>query len=324
MVDFNSLRKNRSNNLKNLTEKVSNMTGGGGSRDERIWKPGFDKKEGKGYAVVRLLPTQHGQDPFQRVFFHSFKGPGGTYFETSRKTVDQKEDDPVAISNRLHWTKGEEEGDKSLQDVARNRKRKVRYYANVLVIKDPMNPENEGKVKVMEFGAQIFKVIEDAIKPEFEDESPIDPFDMWGGANLIIKAVGNEVKIGGKDLILPDYKKSLFDKPSELFEGDDEKKKEMFDQTHDLNEFFTIKSFDDLAARYQKVVGEAHDALSTGNGHENKIDQLTKQAEESTKEDMGSYDNEEPESKGSVEGADEKSEDDDEEDIFAQIRSGKL
>ncbi len=324
MVDFNSLRKNRSNNLKNLTDKVNNMTGGGGARDERIWKPGFDKKEGKGYAVVRLLPPQHDQDPFQRVFFHSFKGPGGTYFETSRKTIDQKEDDPVAISNRLHWTKGEEEGDKALQDVARTRKRKVRYYANVLVIKDPANPENEGKVRVMEFGAQIFNVIQGAIKPEFDDETPIDPFDMWGGANLIIKAVGNEVKIGGKDLILPDYKKSIFDRTSELFEGDDDKKKEVFDQTHDLTEFFKIKSFDDLAARYQKVVGEAYDALSTGNGHENKIDQLTQQAEESTKEEMGNYDREEPESKGSVEGADEKGDDGDEEDIFAQIRNGTL
>lgn len=321
MVDFNSLRKNRSDNLKNLTNKVKDMTGGSGNRDERIWKPGFDKKEGKGYAVVRLLPSQAGGDPFHRVFFHSFKGPGGTYFESSRKTLDQKEDDPVAISNRMYWTKAEEDGDESLKNIVRKRKRNTKYYANVYVVKDSTNPEHEGTVKVMEFGAQIFKIIEGAIKPQFEDEKPLDPFDLWDGANLIIKVVGNEATIGGKKMTLPNYEKSIFDNNSELFEGDDDKKKEIFEKTHDINEFYKVKPFDELAKRFEKVVGEPYNALEGGatTAKENNIDRMTKEAEEKAQEEMGS-----PEPQGSVEGADGDQDDGEEDDIFNQIRNGTL
>lgn len=323
-MDFNSLRNNRNNSLKDLTSKVENLNGGGKGRDERIWKPGFDKQEGRGYAVVRFLPPQDGGDSFQRVYFHTFKGPGGLYFENSRKTIDQKEDDPVATSNRLYWSKGEDEGDESLKNVARNHKRKIKYYANVYIIKDSSNPENEGQVKVMEFGQQMFKKVQDAIKPEFEDDKPFDPFDMWSGADFIIKATANTIKQNGKEIVVPNYEKSIFDRQNELFAGDDDKKKEVYEQTHGLSEFCKIKEFDELAKRFEKVVGEAYNALETGNtAQESQIDKLTREAEEQTKQDMGSTD-QEPEQQGHVSGADNSDDDSDDDDIFAKIRNGDL
>lgn len=279
MLDFSKLKSSRGSSLSKLTEKLENLNkGSGAQKDERIYKPGFDKNEGKGYAVVRFLPAKTGE-PFVRVFSHVFNGPGGWYIESSRSTIE--EEDPVGISNTLYWKKGESEGNETFKNVARARKRNTKYYANVLVIKDTINPENNGKVMIYEFGGQIFKLIEAAAKPEFEDDEPMDPFDMWNGADFKIKIVGKEIpdKRTGKKTIVPNYEQSEFAKQTELFEGDDEKKEELFNQTYDLSDFAKVKSFDELAERFKKVTGEAHDALEHGDPAEAIQERLEAKAE---------------------------------------------
>lgn len=276
MVDFNKLRSNRGSTLSKLTEKLETLNKGSGTqKDERLYKPGFDKKEGKGYAVIRFIPAQNG-DPFVRVFGHGFKGKDGWYIENSRSTIG--EEDPVGISNTLYWKKGENEGNETFKNIARNRKRNTKYFANALIIKDTVNPDVNGQLKIFEFGGQIFKKIEGAAKPEFEDDQPMDPFDMWTGADFKIKIVGKEIpdqRSGGKTVV-PNYENSEFDRPSELFEGDDAKKEELFLKTYDLSEFLTCKSFDELAARFKKVTGEAHDALEAGDPAESVAKRLEK------------------------------------------------
>lgn len=285
MVDFSKLKKQRGKNLSKLTEKLESLNkGGGGQKDERFFKPGFDRNEGKGYAVIRFIPNKFG-DPFIRVFSHSFKGPGGWYFENSLSTFDEK--DPVGISNSLYWKKGEEEGNESLKNVARERKRNTRYYANVYVIKDTVSPENEGKVMIYEFGPQIFKLIEAAAKPEFEDDDPLDPFDMWEGADFKIKIVGREIpdRRTGKKVIVPNYENSEFARPSEFFEGDDEKKEEIFNQTYDLSEFSKVKTFEELAARFKAVTGEEYNALEGGDPADSVVERLQQQAKMEKEQD---------------------------------------
>lgn len=312
MVDFNKLKSARGSNLAKLTEKLETLNKGNSTqKDERIFKPGFDKKEGKGYAVVRFLPSKS-SDPFVRVFNHAFNGAGGWYIENSRSTIG--EDDPVGISNTLYWKKGEAEGNESFKNVARKRKRNTKYFANVLVIKDTINPENNGKVMIYEFGGQVFKLIEAAAKPEFEDEQPIDPFDMWTGADFKIKIVGREIPDSrtGQKTLVPNYENSEFASPSELFDGDDTKKEELFGQTHDLSEFLKVKSFDELAERFKKVTGDDYNALESGDPAESVVDRMQAQAEASA--------HREPESQTS-----ESKEDDngsgDEDDVMALFRS---
>lgn len=285
MVDFAKLKSARGSNLAALTEKLDTLNkGGGAQKDERIYKPGFDKKEGKGYAVVRFLPNAHGE-AFVRVFSHAFNGAGGWYIENSRSTIG--EDDPVGISNTLYWKKGETEGNESFKNIARKRKRNTKYFANVLVIKDTVNPENNGKVMIYEFGGQVFKLIEAAAKPGFEDEKPIDPFDMWSGADFKIKIVGKEIpdQRTGKKTMVPNYENSEFASPSELFEGDDEQKEALFGKTYDLTEFLKVKSFNELATQFKKVTGEAHNALESGDPAETVVERLEQQAEESAHRD---------------------------------------
>lgn len=261
MVDFSKLKQNRGSTLAALTAKLDDMNKGGFQKDERIYKPGFSKTEGKGYAVVRFLPNAHG-DNFVRVFSHSFNGPGGWYIENSRSTIG--EDDPVGLANQALWNKAEAEGNEAMKNIAKKRKRATKYYACVYVVKDQFNPDAVGKVMIYEFGPQIFKKIEQLAKPEFEDDKPIDPFDMWSGADFKIKIVGKEMPSdkGGK-VIVPNYENSEFAGPSE-FLNDDEEREAMFKKTHDLSSFLKVKSFDELAERYKKVTGEAHDILSKG------------------------------------------------------------
>lgn len=288
MVDFAALRKNRGSTLSKLTEKLETLNkGSGNQKDARIYKPGFDKKEGKGYAVVRFLTPKEGE-AFVRVYHHGFNGAGGWYIENSRSTIG--EDDPVGISNTLYWKKGENEGNEAFKNIARARKRNTKYYAWVLVIKDTINPEHNGKVMIYEFGQQIFSKIEKAAKPEFEDDQPMDPFDLWGGADFKIKIVGKEIpdqRKGGKTIV-PNYENSEFDRVSELFEGDDAKKEELFNQTTDLKEFTVCKSFDELAERFKKVTGEAYNKLEGGDPAEAVVQRLEQKANLDASVDNGS------------------------------------
>lgn len=319
MVDFAKLRANKGSSLAKLTEKLESMnTSSGGQKDERMFKPGFDKKESKGYAVIRFLPAQNG-DPFVKRISHGFQGQGGWYIETSRVTAGH-EDDPVAVSNRLYWAKGEAEGNDALKNVSRKRKRVTKFYANVYVVKDTVNPANDGKVMLYEFGPQIFGMIEKAIKPEFEDDEPLDPFDMWVGADFRIKIVGKEIpdsKDPSKKVVVPNYEDSEFTKVSEFFAGDDAKKEEIFLKTFDLSEFTKVKSFEELAERFLKVTGERHDALEAGDPADKVVSQLQQAAALDQQQEAPKA---EKVKEAPVEKELEQSEPDGEEDVLAMFR----
>ena len=182
-MSFANLKKQSS--LGSLTSKLvkevekMNNTGGGG--DDRLWKPEMDKT-GNGYAVIRFLPAPEGEElPWAKMYSHAFQGPGGWYIENSLTTTGGK--DPVSEYNRELWNSGNE-ADK---DTVRKQKRKLSYYANIYVVQDKANPQNEGQVFLYKFGKKIFDKIMEAMQPEFEDETPINPFDFWGGANFKLK-----------------------------------------------------------------------------------------------------------------------------------------
>src|SRR5210317_1582781 len=149
--------------------------------DERLWKPDVDKA-GNGYAVIRFLPAPQGEDlPWVRIFNHGFQGPGGWYIEDSLTTINKK--DPVSEYNSMLWNSGIE----SNKDIVRKQKRRLNYYANIYVVKDPSNPANEGKVFLYKFGKKIFDKLNEAMNPEFEDEKTMNPFVLWEGANFKLK-----------------------------------------------------------------------------------------------------------------------------------------
>ena len=183
-MSFASLKKQ--SKLGSLTAKlvkeVEKMNNTGGSTDDRLWKLDVDKG-GNGYAIIRFLPAPNGEDlPFVKLYSHAFQGPGGWYIENSLTTLGQK--DPVSEYNTQLWNNGTDAG----KETARKQKRKLTYVSNIYVVKDPANPDNEGKVFLFKYGKKIFDKLTAAMQPEFEDEEAIDPFDFWQGANFKLKA----------------------------------------------------------------------------------------------------------------------------------------
>ena len=245
-MGFGDLKKQSS--LGSLTAKlvkeVEKQNGGGqGGADERLWKPVMDKS-GNGYAVIRFLPAPDGEDlPWAKMFSHAFQGNGGWYIENSLTTIGQK--DPLGELNRELWNSGND----SDKDTVRKQKRKLSFYANIYVVKDPANPQNEGGVFLYKFGKKIFDKISDIMQPAFEDEEPINPFDLWEGANF-------KLKIRTVDGYI-NYDKSEFDSVSALSDDDDELEA-VFNKEYSLQEFVSpesFKTYEQLKERLDRVLG---------------------------------------------------------------------
>lgn len=257
-MDFNALKKNRGAALKALQNELDE-TGGkkkDGWKDKRFWEPTVDKI-GNGGAIIRFLPPKTGGDPFVKLWSHGFRGPTGQwYFENSRTTLG--EPDPVAEYNSKLWNSGNEQK-------ARDQKRRLHFISNILVVKDPGDPSNEGKVFMYKYGKKIFEKIEQALNPPFDDEgrapdhddynptNSVDPFDMWEGANfrLLIR------KVDG----FRNYDLSKFDSPKAV--GSDEEMEGVWKQTYDISELVStsnFKSYDELKDRLYKVLALDEDA----------------------------------------------------------------
>jgi hypothetical protein len=249
MSDFSKLKRN-SNSFEKLTkaiESTSTNVEAGSKEDDRFWQPEVDKA-GNGMAVIRFLPSPavDGDEalPWVRYWNHGFQGPGGWNIENSLTTLNQK--DPVSEYNSVLWNSGIEAN----KEIARKQKRRLTYIANILVVSDPKNPENEGQIKLYKFGKKIFDKISEAMNPEFADETPLNPFDFWAGANFKIKIRQVE---GYRN-----YDKSEFDKPSELLDGDDKKLEALWKKEYSLKEFVDpsqFKSYDVLKAKLDKILG---------------------------------------------------------------------
>ena len=244
-MSFLNLKKQSS--LGSLTSKlvkeVEKMNNTSGGADERLWKPEMDKT-GNGYAVIRFLPAPDGEDlPWAKMYSHAFQGPGGWYIENSLTTTGGK--DPVSEYNRELWNSGNE-ADK---DTVRKQKRKLSYYANIYVVQDKANPQNEGRVFLYKFGKKIFDKVMEAMQPEFEDETPINPFDFWQGANFKLKLK----KVAG----YWNYDSSEFDRPSPLLD-DDDALEALWQKQYSLSSLVAtdqFKSYEDLEKRLKMVLG---------------------------------------------------------------------
>ena len=246
MVDFNTLKKTSTSSLSKLNDELSKLASPSTKpqEDDRFWRPEVDKA-GNGYAVIRFLPQPPGEDvPFVRLFDHAFKGAGGQWLiDGCLTTVGEK--CPVCEHNSALWATGTKEN----QNQVRNQKRKLSFVSNVYIVKDPAHPENEGKVKLFKFGKKIFDKLNAAMNPEFEDENPLNPFDLWTGANFKLKIR----KVEGYQ----NYDKSEFESPSALFDDDDEME-QVWKKEHALQSFLArsnFKSYDDIKKRLNSVLG---------------------------------------------------------------------
>jgi hypothetical protein len=252
-MSFKDLKKQSS--LGSLTQKlvkeVEKMSSTSNGVDDRLWRPEVDKT-GNGFAVIRFLPAPEGEElPWAKMYSHAFQGPGGWYIENSLTTIGQK--DPLGEYNRELWNTGTETN----KETVRKQKRKLSYYSNIYVVKDPTNPANEGKVFLFKYGKKIFDKIMEAMQPEFEDETPINPFDFWEGANFKLKIVKKDGYWN--------YDKSEFGSVEPLLDDDDAleaiwKKEYSLAAVTAPDQF---KSYEELEKRLKYVLGQKGSSRSS-------------------------------------------------------------
>lgn len=242
-MSFATLKK-RGNSLATLQKKLEE-TSTFSTSDDRIWKPTTDTA-GNGAAVIRFLPAPDGEDlPFVKLYTHGFKGPTGSwYIENSLTTLGQT--DPIGELNKELWNSGDE----SLKAQVRNQKRKLNYYSNIYVIKDSACPENEGKVFLFRYGKKIFDKIMDAVNgDELEDRAPLNPFDLWEGADFRLRVK----KVEG----YPNYDSSSFATASVLENLSDAQLEAIWKLEHPLLPIIApdkFKSYDELQAQLNRVL----------------------------------------------------------------------
>lgn len=247
-MSFKDMKQKRKNAFESLTKELTKVGSNqkDTSNDDRFWSPTINK-DGNGSAIIRFLPASDGETiPFVRIWNHGFKGPTGLwYIENSLTTIGQS--DPVSEYNTLLWNSGLEENKKI---VSEKQKRKLSFYSNIYVVKDPGNPENEGKVFLYRYGKKIFDKINDLMNPsdEFGDQVPVNPFDLWEGANFRLRVT----RIGE----YPNYDKSTFDSPAPLLD-DDSELEAVWKSQHKLQDLLApsqFKSYDELKAKLEKVL----------------------------------------------------------------------
>ena len=254
-MDLSKL-KSKSFDISKLVEEAQKVSGGeqksGG--DERQWKPTVDKA-GNGYAIIRFLPAPDSEVPWTRYWDHGFKGPTGKwYIEKSLTSIGQT--DPLGEMNSKLWATGTKEN----QDIVRQRKRRLHYVSNIMVISDPANPDNDGKVFLYEFGKKIFDKIMDLMQPSFPDEQPVNPFDLDRGADFVLKIR----KVEG----YRNYDKSEFRSPSALFDGDESKQEKVADALYSLAEFTDPKAYKTYAELNRKLL----DVLGESTARSNQVE----------------------------------------------------
>lgn len=258
---FAALKKGRSN-FADLAKKLEDAAGNQKDfTDSRFWTLTTDKA-GNGSAVIRFLPTGPNDDlPFVKTFNHGFKSKSGKWFiENCPTTVNGT--CPVCEANSELWDTGEDANKK----IASARKRKLSYTYNIYVVSDPANKENEGKVFLYRSGKKIFDKIMAKAKPEFADDTPVNVFDLWEGANFKLRVK----QVAG----FANYDDSVWMDPKPLLDDDAELEK-VWKSEHSLKTFIAeknekgevnFKSYDDLKKQFDKIVG------STANTYSNTVE----------------------------------------------------
>ena len=243
-MSFADFKKRSQSSINELTKKIEETNKKESYTDDRFWRPELDKSS-NGFAVIRFLPAPDGEDlPWAKYYSHGFQGKGGWFIENCPTTLGQK--CPICEANSELWNSGIEKD----KDIARSRKRRLHYTSNIMVVSDPANPQNEGKVFLYKYGKKIFDKINDVMNPEFADEDAINPFDFWSGANFKLKVR----KVAG----FINYDKSEFESPSALLDGNDANLEVLWKTQYALTEFTdpkNFKSYTELKAKRDAVLG---------------------------------------------------------------------
>lgn len=213
--------------------------------DDRFWKLSPDEK-GEALAIIRFLPTLDGS-PFVRYFSHNFSyqkdGQLKWYNDKCVNSLGFDKNCPICVKNKEYKSSAYQKD----KDIASDRKCKVAYVANIYIVKNPNNPEQEGNVFLYKYGTKIHDKINQKWFPSPTDLQDPDfkqfiPFHLYEGANFKLKGMNLNIKANKKG-VFANYDTSEFSTQSEFLNGDDTKIEEVMNKTYSLNEFIDEKTY---------------------------------------------------------------------------------
>lgn len=222
-------------NINDMFESIKNaMTQDSGSSS----RGQFLRTEVGNTYVVRLIPNI--ENP-SKTFFHYYTH-GWNSFSTGQylsliSPNTWGERDPISETRyRLLKTGTDEEKERAGKIL-----RRENWMANVYVVNDPVNPENNGTIKLLRFGRQLHKIIMDAMQGDEAEELGPRIFDLTkNGCDFRIKVE--------KQGDYPTYVSSKFGMPKKLnieYEGGIDA---IHKNIHDLESVFSVKTYDELKA----------------------------------------------------------------------------
>lgn len=279
-----------------LQAQLATLQGGGGyQKDEKEWKPTLDSA-GNGSAVIRFLPARSDDElAIVKLVTHGIKRNNQWFINNCPSTHGDYDGCPVCkyISENDLFEKAQVKGSAAeiLLNGKNGLKRGTGYWANILVIKDPSAPANEGKVFKYRFGKKIYDKILAKIKgDESLGEAAQDVTCPFAGSDFAMKLK----KVSG----FTNYDDCNFRNPSEIANINDQGfAQQLMDGMSDLRPIVSkdkFKSFDELNKQFTKVMGgtTAAAAGSTAGGD------LDKELDDFDKE-MGEYNTKGTEEKAS-------------------------
>jgi hypothetical protein len=243
--NWDSLKKNLQ---QGVGEQKSDFT------DPREWKLQRDEND-NGTAIIRLLPGKGGTTPsIVRIYEHSFRffnkatNKYRWYIEPSPASI---KDLPCPVSE-VYYELGDigtEEAKKLQKSISRS----VKFISNILVVKDPANPENDGKIFYWKYGVKLFEKFQNALEPTETQlkagKKPIELFDPEEGANIVL-----DIARAGQFL---NYDGTTIETPSRAFDTDEEMDEAVLEKCHDLTEFISpehFKPYSELKRKFAWVI----------------------------------------------------------------------
>jgi len=248
--------------------------------DSRFWKLSRDEN-GNGGAIIRFLPDKNGVPFVKMIKINARKGNKGYFVnDWSPQTIGMK--CPFNDEFSKLWKAGDKETAKTLG-------RQFRFITNIKVIKDPANPENEGKIFLYEMSSTMMDSIKEVmIQTEAMkalEEEPIAVYNPLEGNNYLIK-----VKDG--DNGIPTYSSSKFsDKVTSIYSSKEEAEKDIMENTYVLSEFLSPEkflSYEELSDKLDRFLQRGKYAPQAESGSEEKaIQDAEVQASLNTGLDLG-------------------------------------
>lgn len=181
--------------------------------------------------VLRLLPNiKNPENTFYHFYTHGWNSyTTGQYVSTvSLQTVGLP--DPIS-KERFRLLKNGTPEEKSRAETV---KWQEQWYVNVYVVDDPVNPENNGTVKIFRYGKMLDKMIKAAIEGDDADEFGARVFDLSpSGVNFKLK-----VEKQGE---WTSYNSSRFTSPVDLALTQ-EAQEQIYSSVHDLTAVSVVKS----------------------------------------------------------------------------------